>query len=170
MSRCSVSRVCSSPKKRTIPSATTVPIPYTAVSSSTDASRSWSAARRVQSASVSPSARGSSRRQPGREVDRRLLPDVADAEPVEDPASGRRRAASIDAVEVLRALLRQAVEAGERLGVEAEDVGRLLHEVALDELEHDLEAEPVDVDAATSAEVQQAADALRRAVRVRAAQ
>ena len=83
--------------------------------------------------------------------------------------SGRVRAASMAADQVLGALAPEPIEPGEDLRVEAEDVGRLLHELPLDELDHDLEAQAVDVQASTAAEVEQATDALRRAVRVRAA-
>ena len=107
--------------------------------------------------------------QPVREVDRRRLPDVADPERVDDPAQ-RPMASGVDrGHEVLGALPTQSVQALERLGGQAEDVGRLLHELALGELDHDLVAEPVDVEPAAAGEVQQAAHPLRRAVGVRAA-
>ena len=71
--------------------------------------------------------------------------------------------------QVLGALAAQSIQALERLRGQAEDVGRLLHELALGELDHDLVAEPIDVESAATGEVEQAADPLRRAVGVRAA-
>src|SRR5690606_8502853 len=95
--------------------------------------------------------------------------DVPDPERVEDAAQ-RPLAGRLDGgVQVLGGLATEALEALQGLDVEPEDVRGLLHELAFDQLHHDLGSEPVDIHPATPAEVEQAADALCRTIRVWAA-
>src|SRR5262249_12647397 len=96
-----------------------------------------------------------------REVFRRRFTDMPDAERV-DESRERRVLRLVQRVEqVLRGLVREAVQRGERREAEIEQVRRRAHEALLDELVDDLFAEPVDVERAALRKVPQRLLALR---------
>src|SRR6185295_4741064 len=98
-----------------------------------------------------------------RQVLRRRLADVADAEPVEE-ARERRLLARLDAGdEIGRALLRHALERLDGFLRQRVDVGQRFDETGIDELVDDLLAEPLDVERAAAREVEDRELALRGA-------
>ena len=83
--------------------------------------------------------------------------------------NGRCRDASIEAIDVLRRALLEAVELEQLLGRQRVEIGRAAHEPELPEARHQLLAHAVDVERAARDEVAQALEAAARAVRVDAA-
>jgi hypothetical protein len=97
-----------------------------------------------------------------REVARRRLPDLADAQR-EDEAGERRLLALFDGVDhVGRGLVGHPLEARQPGGFELVDVGRRVHDAAVDDLVDQLFAEAFDIHRAASGEMQQRLLALRR--------
>ena len=98
------------------------------------------------------------------------LAHVADPEGDEEAGEGRLPGALEAPHEVLRRLRPHALETCQRLDVEIqEEVGQALHQPLLDELVHQLLAEPLHVERAAAREVAQVVLDLGRAVEVGAA-
>src|SRR5438445_621292 len=93
-----------------------------------------------------------------------LLPHARDAQGVDETLE-LALSRTLNAFEyVLRGLLRHALEAREGLDIQAVQVGRAFHQVALDELVDQLLAQALDIHGAARGEMQQGLLALRLAV------
>jgi hypothetical protein len=98
-----------------------------------------------------------------RQVLRRRLADMADAEAVEEPSQRRGAAAGDPGDEVGRALLAHPLEALQLLLRQGVDVGERAHQAAVHQLVDHLLAQALDVEGAAAGEVEQRELALRRA-------